>query len=58
MRDLASCTGPAPGTSDDAAHDGVRVTVEVAGWPAPTGALTWLLRASGGASVVVDVDLA
>lgn len=29
----------------------LRVTVEVAGWPAPLGALDWLLRASGAGEV-------
>ncbi|WP_375431314.1 hypothetical protein [uncultured Friedmanniella sp.] len=39
----------------DAAVGGRRgqVLVEVPGWPAPFGALEWLLRAAGAASVIV-----
>lgn len=36
------------------APDRLRVTVEVAGWPAPLGALEWLLRAAGALDVAVD----
>jgi hypothetical protein len=31
-----------------------RVTVEVAGWPAPLGAIQWLLRAAGATQVEVE----
>lgn len=34
--------------------DRLRVTIEVAGWPAPFGALDWLLRAAGATEVTVD----
>ena len=33
-------------------RDTARVVVEVAGWPAPLGALDWLLRASGAVEVL------
>lgn len=32
----------------------LRISVEVAGWPSPLGALSWLLRAAGAANVVVE----
>lgn len=35
--------------------DRLRVVVEVPGWPAPLGALEWLLRASGAVEVVHEV---
>lgn len=34
--------------------DTLHVKVEVDGWPAPLGALTWLLRASGSTDVTVE----
>jgi hypothetical protein len=34
--------------------DTVHVDVQVRGWPAPLGALDWLLRASGSTEVVVE----
>lgn len=33
-------------------RDTVRVVVQVSGWPAPLGALDWLLRAAGASEVV------
>jgi len=44
----------------DAAVNGsheLRVRVEVPGWPAALGALTWLLRAAGADSVSVEEHL-
>jgi hypothetical protein len=32
----------------------VNITVQVSGWPAPLGALDWLLRAAGATEVTVD----
>lgn len=34
--------------------DQVRVVVELAGWPAPFGALQWLLTAAGATDVTID----
>lgn len=35
-------------------QDRLRVTVEVAGWPVPLGALEWLLRAAGAVEIIVE----
>ena len=37
-------------------HDALLVTVEVPGWPAPLGALEWLLRAAGASEVFRKED--
>jgi hypothetical protein len=34
--------------------DTLRVIVEVPGWPAPFGALAWLLRAAGAVEVIYE----
>lgn len=34
--------------------DRLRVTVEIPGWPAPLGALEWLLQAAGAVTLVVE----
>ena len=39
-----------------ACADRIRVSVEVAGWPAPLGSLQWLLRAAGAVDVVVETQ--
>jgi hypothetical protein len=41
-------------SADVSDPDQLVVQVEVAGWPAATGALAWLLRASGAVEVTIE----